>query len=231
MTVLVTGGCGYIGAHVVHALHQAGERVVVVDDLSYGKPARIEGARLYGMDIAAPGAGDRLAEILDAEDVDSVIHFAARKQVGLYDFRLHAPHLLSGGQKQRVAIAGVIAMQPKCIVLDEPTAMLDPAGRREVIDTATKLCREQGITVVLITHHMEECVGADRVIVLSNGAVVADGAPKQVFSQVDLLKREGLTAPVTVRLLHALRAHGMDVPLDALTVSDCADAVAAALKP
>ena len=136
----------------------------------------------------------------------------------------------AGGQKQRVAIAGVIAMQPKCIVLDEPTAMLDPSGRREVIDTATKLCREQGITVVLITHHMEECIGADRVIVLSNGAVVADGAPKQVFSQVELLKREGLTAPVTVRLLHALRAHGMDVPLDALTVSDCADAVAAALK-
>ena len=142
---------------------------------------------------------------------------AALKQVGMYDFRLHAPHLLSGGQKQRVAI--------------EPTAMLDPAGRREVIDTATKLCREQGITVVLITHHMEECIGADRVIVLSNGAVVADGAPKQVFSQVELLKKEGLTAPVTVRLLHALRAQGMDVPLDALTVSDCADAVAAALKP
>ena len=156
---------------------------------------------------------------------------AALKQVGMYDFRLHAPHLLSGGQKQRVAIAGVIAMQPKCIVLDEPTAMLAPAGRREVIDTATKLCREQGITVVLITHHMEECVGADRVIVLSNGAVVADGAPKQVFSQVELLKKEGLTAPVTVRLLHALREHGMDVPIDALTVSDCADAVAAALKP
>ena len=155
---------------------------------------------------------------------------AALRQVGMYDFRLHAPHLLSGGQKQRVAIAGVIAMQPKCIVLDEPTAMLDPAGRREVIDTATKLCREQGITVVLITHHMEECIGADRVIVLSNGAIVADGAPKQVFSQVELLKREGLTAPVTVRLLHALRAHGMDVPIDALTVSDCADAVAAALK-
>ena len=146
---------------------------------------------------------------------------AALRQVGMYDFRLHAPHLLSGGQKQRVAIAGVIAMQPKCIVLDEPTAM---------IDTATKLCREQGITVVLITHHMEECVGADRVIVLSNGAVVADGAPKQVFSQVDLLQKEGLTAPVTVRLLDALRAHGMDVPIDALTVSDCADAVAAALK-
>ena len=116
---------------------------------------------------------------------------AALRQVGMYDFRLHAPHLLSGGQKQRVAIAGVIAMQPKCIVLDEPTAMLDPSGRREVIDTATKLCREQGITVVLITHHMEECVGADRVIVLSNGAVVADGAPKQVFPQVGLLQKRG----------------------------------------
>ena len=154
----------------------------------------------------------------------------AMKLAGIYEKRDAAPYKLSGGQKQRVAIAGVIAMQPKCIVLDEPTAMLDPAGRREVIDTATKLCREQGITVVLITHHMEECIGADRVIVLSNGAVVADGAPKQVFSQVDLLKREGLTAPVTVRLLHALRAHGMDVPIDALTVSDCADAVAAALK-
>ena len=156
---------------------------------------------------------------------------AALAAVDMAGYENRATHTLSGGQKQRVAIAGVIAMQPKCIVLDEPTAMLDPAGRREVIDTATKLCREQGITVVLITHHMEECIGADRVIVLSNGAVVADGAPKQVFSQVDLLKREGLTAPVTVRLLHALRAHGMDVPLDALTVSDCADAVAAALKP
>lgn len=151
-------------------------------------------------------------------------------RLGLEDSLAKRPAQLSGGQKQRVAIAGVIAMQPKCIVLDEPTAMLDPSGRREVIDTATKLCREQGITVVLITHHMEECVGADRVIVLSNGAVVADGAPKQVFPQVDLLQKEGLTAPVTVRLLDALRAHGMDVPIDALTVSDCADAVAAALK-
>ena len=155
----------------------------------------------------------------------------ALRTVGMEKFAKHAPHLLSGGQKQRIAIAGVLAMRPQCIVLDEATAMLDPIGRREVLAAVEKLNREQGITVVLITHHMEECIGADRVIVLSNGAVVADGAPKQVFSQVDLLKREGLTAPVTVRLLHALRAHGMDVPLDALTVSDCADAVAAALKP
>ena len=137
---------------------------------------------------------------------------------------------VSGGEAQKIAIARALYQDAPFIVLDEPTAMLDPSGRREVIDTATKLCREQGITVVLITHHMEECVGADRVIVLSNGAVVADGAPKQVFPQVDLLQKEGLTAPVTVRLLDALRAHGMDVPIDALTVSDCADAVAAALK-
>ena len=155
---------------------------------------------------------------------------AALQAVGMSQFAEAAPHMLSGGQKQRIAIAGVLAMKPECIVLDEATAMLDPIGRREVLAAVEKLNREQGITVVLITHHMEECIGADRVIVLSNGAVVADGAPKQVFSQVDLLKKEGLTAPVTVRLLHALRAHGMDVPLDALTVSDCADAVAAALK-
>lgn len=183
-------------------------------------------SRTVYSNVAYPLRGSPLSK---EERRDKVMNLL--KLVGLEEKALAYPSQLSGGQKQRVAIAGVIAMQPKCIVLDEPTAMLDPAGRREVIDTATKLCREQGITVVLITHHMEECIGADRVIVLSNGAVVADGAPKQVFSQVDLLKREGLTAPVTVRLLHALRAHGMDVPLDALTVSDCADAVAAALKP
>ncbi len=99
----------------------------------------------------------------------------ALKAVGMYEYRLHAPHLLSGGQKQRVAIAGVLAMRPRCIVLDEPTAMLDPVGRREVIATVTKLCREQGITVVLITHHMSECVGADRLVVMSEGRIVADG--------------------------------------------------------
>ena len=154
----------------------------------------------------------------------------ALEAVGMTQFVKHAPHLLSGGQKQRIAIAGVLAMKPECIVLDEATAMLDPIGRREVLAAVEKLNREQGITVVLITHHMNEAEHADRVIVLSNGAVVADGAPKQVFPQVGLLQKEGLTAPVTVRLLDALRAHGMDVPIDALTVSDCADAVAAALK-
>lgn len=154
---------------------------------------------------------------------------AALKQVGMYEFRMHAPHLLSGGQKQRVAIAGVIAMQPKCIVLDEPTAMLDPAGRREVVETVTRLCREKGITVVLITHHMNECIGADRVIVMSNGVIVADGTPKDVFQQSALLRREGLTVPVTTALLEQLGAAGMQLPLDALTVEECADAIARVL--
>ena len=155
---------------------------------------------------------------------------AALKQVGMYEFRSHAPHLLSGGQKQRVAIAGVIAMEPQCIVLDEPTAMLDPSGRREVIETVTRLCREKGITIVLITHHMDECVGADRLIVMSGGKIVLDGRPKDVFQQSDTLRREGLAVPATTALLQALRADGMDVPTDALKVADCADAIAAALK-
>ena len=155
---------------------------------------------------------------------------AALKQVGMYEFREHAPHLLSGGQKQRVAIAGVIAMEPQCIVLDEPTAMLDPSGRREVIETVTRLCREKGITVVLITHHMDECVGADRLIVMSGGKIVLDGKPKDVFQQSDVLRREGLTVPATTALLQELKAAGLDVPTDALEVTDCADAIAAALK-
>ena len=155
---------------------------------------------------------------------------AALKQVGMYEFRSHAPHLLSGGQKQRVAIAGVIAMEPQCIVLDEPTAMLDPSGRREVIETVTRLCREKGITVILITHHMDECVGADRLIVMSGGKIVLDGKPKDVFQQSDVLQREGLAVPVTTALLQALKSDGMDVPTDALAVNDCADAIAAALQ-
>jgi len=155
---------------------------------------------------------------------------AALKQVGMYGFRMHAPHLLSGGQKQRVAIAGVIAMQPQCIVLDEPTAMLDPSGRREVVETITALCREKGITVVLITHHMDECVDADRLIVMSKGSIVADGAPKDVFQQSELLKEEGLAAPATTTLLQSLKAAGMEVPTDILNIDACADAIASAIS-
>jgi energy-coupling factor transport system ATP-binding protein len=153
----------------------------------------------------------------------------ALRQVGMYDYRMHAPHLLSGGQKQRVAIAGVLAMNPRCLVLDEPTAMLDPVGRREVIATVTRLCRENGMTVVLITHHMSECVGADRLIVMSEGGIIADGAPREVFPQADLLKSEGLAVPATTELLLELRAAGMDLPLDALTVEECASAIAGKL--
>ena len=145
--------------------------------------------------------------------------------VGMEKFACHAPHLLSGGQKQRVAIAGVIAMEPECIVLDEATAMLDPAGRREVIDTVRRLNRERGITVVLITHHMAEAESADRVIVMNDGQVAMDGAPHDVFAQVDRLHELGLAAPDTVELLHLLREAGMDVPLTGLTVDECADTI------
>ena len=153
----------------------------------------------------------------------------ALRTVGMYEYRLHAPHLLSGGQKQRVAIAGVLAMQPRGVVLDEPTAMLDPVGRREVVATVTRLCREKGMTVMLITHHMAECIGADRLIVMSEGRIVADGTPREVFSQVELLRSEGLAVPATTELIYELRRDGFELPLDALTVDECADAVMAAI--
>lgn len=154
----------------------------------------------------------------------------ALKLVGMYDYRDRSPHLLSGGQKQRVAIAGVIAMRPRCIVLDEPTAMLDPGGRREVVETVTRLCRENGITIVLITHHMSEAVGADKVFVMSNGHVVCEGTPVEVFTNVDALKAEGLTVPDTVELLDSLQKAGLDVPLAALTPDACAKEIARALN-
>ena len=149
----------------------------------------------------------------------------ALKAVDMYDYREHAPHLLSGGQKQRVAIAGVIAMQPRCIVLDEPTAMLDPIGRKDVLRTIKTLNRERGVTVVLITHHMDEAAQADRLIVMAKGKVVADGAPKSVFSQVEELRQVGLTFPQTTALLWELRQEGFDVPLDALSDEECAQAL------
>ena len=150
---------------------------------------------------------------------------SALKQVDMYEYRTHAPHLLSGGQKQRIAIAGVIAMEPKCIVLDEPTAMLDPRGRREVIDTIGRLNREKGITVVLITHHMDEAAKAQRVVVLDKGKVAADGTPKEVFSQVELLHGIGLAAPETVELCLELNQEGFDLPLDKLDPKECAQAL------
>ena len=146
--------------------------------------------------------------------------------VGMEKFAHHAPHLLSGGQKQRIAIAGVLAMRPQCIVLDEATAMLDPIGRSEVISTIERLNRDEGITVVLITHHMNEAEHADRVIVMNEGRVAMDGAPREVFAQVEKLKSIGLTVPDTVELLYELRGAGCDLPLTAITVDECADAIA-----
>ena len=154
----------------------------------------------------------------------------ALKQVGMYDFREHAPHLLSGGQKQRVAIAGVIAMEPSCIVLDEPTAMLDPKGRREVMETILRLNRDKKITVVLITHHMDEAAMAQRVVVLHKGSVAADGTPQEVFSQVELLHEIGLAAPDTVELCYELNKHGFSLPLDRLTIEECAQTLYDSIK-
>lgn len=149
----------------------------------------------------------------------------ALKAVGMYEFREHAPHLLSGGQKQRIAIAGVIAMQPQCIVLDEPTAMLDPIGRADVLRTIKELNRQRGVTVVLITHHMDEAAQADRLVVMTKGRVIADGAPKEIFQDVEGLKAVGLTVPETTQLLWELRQEGLDVPLDALSDEECAQAL------
>ena len=153
----------------------------------------------------------------------------ALKQVGMYHYRTHSPHLLSGGQKQRIAIAGVIAMEPRCIVLDEPTAMLDPKGRREVMETIAKLNREKGITVVLITHHMDEAAKADRVVVIHKGVIRADGKPKEVFSNIEYMHELGLAAPETVELCHELNRLGYQLPLDLLESEDCAQAIYKAL--
>ena len=154
----------------------------------------------------------------------------ALKQVGMYEYREHAPHLLSGGQKQRVAIAGVIAMEPKCIVLDEPTAMLDPRGRREVMETISRLNQEKDITVVLITHHMVEAAQAQRVVVLHKGKVALDGDPREVFAQVDTLHSIGLAAPETVELCWELNKEGFDLPLERLNAEECAQTLYEELK-
>ena len=154
----------------------------------------------------------------------------ALKQVGMYEYREHAPHLLSGGQKQRIAIAGVIAMEPKCIVLDEPTAMLDPRGRREVVDTISKLNQDKKITVVLITHHMDEAAKADRVIVLDHGKVALDGTPREVFSNVEKLHNIRLAAPDTVELCWELNKEGFALPLEQLNAEECAQTLYELLK-
>lgn len=146
----------------------------------------------------------------------------ALKLVGMYEFREHAPHLLSGGQKQRIAIAGVLAMRPKCIVFDEPTAMLDPKGREDIIRIIRELCREHGVTVVLITHHMNETIDADRLVVMEDGSIAMDAAPREVFCHVEELRSRGLAVPSTTELLFELNQCGFHLPLEALSVEECA---------
>ena len=154
----------------------------------------------------------------------------ALKAVGMYEYRKHSPGMLSGGQKQRVAIAGIIAMRPECIVLDEPTSMLDPAGRKDVMNTIKKLCGSYGITVLLITHYMDVAVQADRVIVIDEGRVILDGVPKNVFSNVEILKKAGLDVPQVTELVFKLRKQGIDIDPDVLTEEECVNALASVLK-
>lgn len=154
----------------------------------------------------------------------------ALKAVGMYEYRNHAPHLLSGGQKQRIAIAGVIAMRPRTIVFDEATAMLDPIGRKEVLSTIRKLNREENITMVCITHHMEEAAEADRIVVFDHGKIALDGTPKEIFAQVEILRNLGLAVPQTVELLHKLNECGLSLPLDRLDPISCAEAIYSAIN-
>jgi len=159
------------------------------------------------------------------ERVDSAL-----KDVGMYKFRLHAPHQLSGGQKQRIAIAGIIAMRPQLIILDEPTAMLDPRGRAEVIETITRLNRELGMTVILITHYMDEAAACDRIIVMDDGRLLIDDTPKKVFSNVALLKRVGLDVPQATEIVYELKKCGIDLPDDIITDEECVEALASLLS-
>lgn len=153
----------------------------------------------------------------------------ALKEVGMYDYRLHAPHQLSGGQKQRIAIAGIIAMMPKLIILDEPTAMLDPRGREEVMETVTRLNRDFGVTIILITHYMDEAAACKRVVVMDDGKVLLDDTPKVVFSHVSLLKQVGLDVPQATEIVYELRRSGIDLPRDIITDEECVEALSALL--
>ena len=220
VAVLGTNGCGKstLAKHFNAILLPSGGKVYVCGIDTANEDQIV--ANVVEEDVAFGPENLGIASPEIRRRVDSAL-----KQVDMYEYRTHAPHLLSGGQKQRIAIAGVIAMEPKCIVLDEPTAMLDPRGRREVIDTIGRLNREKGITVVLITHHMDEAAKAQRVVVLDKGKVAADGTPKEVFSQVELLHDIGLAAPETVELCWELNQEGFDLPLDKLDPKECAQAL------
>ena len=243
VAVLGTNGCGKstLAKHFNSILLPSGGKVYVCGYDSSDEDRLIAIRRRVGMVFQNPD-NQIVANVVE-EDVafgpenlgvsSAEIRYRvdnALKQVGMSHYAQHAPHLLSGGQKQRVAIAGIIAMEPKCIVLDEPTAMLDPRGRREVMETVSRLNQEKKITVVLITHHMDEAAQAQRVVVMHKGKVAADGTPKEVFSQVELLHNLGLAAPETVELSWELNKQGFDLPLDRLDEIECAQVLLEALK-
>ena len=243
MAVLGTNGCGKstLAKHFNSILLPSGGKVYVCGYDTSDEDRLIAIRRRVGMVFQNPD-NQIVANVVE-EDVafgpenlgvsSAEIRYRvdnALKQVGMSRYAQHAPHLLSGGQKQRIAIAGIIAMEPKCIVLDEPTAMLDPRGRREVMETISRLNQEKKITVVLITHHMDEAAQADRVVVLHKGSVATDGTPRQVFSQIELLHRIGLAAPETVELCHMLNQQGFRLPLDQPEIDECAQALFNAVK-
>ena len=165
---------------------------------------------------------------IEPKDIEKRVD-EALKATDMLQFKKSTPHRLSGGQKQRIAIAGIIAMEPECLVLDEPTAMLDPKGRAEIISTLHRLNREKGITVVLITHYMEEAQNADRVIVMNDGKIIADDKPKVIFSDVESLKRVGLDVPQTAELLYNLKKNGFNVDTHAISIKEAAEQIFAAL--
>jgi len=228
-----------LAKHFNAILLPSGGRVFVEDIDTANEELLIEIRRRVGMVFQNPD--NQIVATIVEEDVafapenlgypsEEIRHRVdeALKIVGMYEYRKHAPHLLSGGQKQRIAIAGVLAMKPKCIVFDEPTAMLDPMGRERIIEIMRDLRDNHGVTVILITHHMDEAISADRLIVMSDGEILMDGAPRDVFCDIDTLRNTGLDIPETALLLHELRDDGFDLPLDALSVEECADAIFAA---
>ena len=222
--LLPSGGKAY-----VYGMDTSDEELLIKLRRSAGmvfqNPDNQIGANVVEEDVAFAPENLGVASPMIRHRVDNAL-----KQVGMYEYRTHAPHLLSGGQKQRIAIAGVIAMEPKCIVLDEPTAMLDPRGRREVMETIARLNREKGITVILITHHMDEAAKADRMVIIHRGQIRADGTPREIFADVEKIHELGLSAPETVELCYELNRDGFSLPLDLLDTEACAQALYDVLK-
>ena len=234
-------GKSTLAKHFNAMLLPTGGKILVLDMDTADEPLTYEVRRTVGMVLQNPD--NQMVSTIVEEDVAfgpenlGVPPEECRRRVddalrtvGMYHYRLHAPHKRSGGQKQRVAIAGILAMQPECLVLDEPTAMLDPQGRREVLDTIARLNRERGMTVVLITHYMEEAVRADRVVVMEDGRILMDGTPRDVFSQVDALRAVELDVPQPTELADRLRRQGVPLPAGILTAEECAEALSMLLE-